>query len=394
MNILLVEPDRTKSWGANNQYIGLLRIAAFHKAKGDQVEYIKGCGKPRQKPEMVYVTSMFTYWYKKAWEAVRYYKKLYPKAKIMLGGIYATLCPDHAKQSGADEIMVGQHPEAKFFAPDPTVLPEKPDFIYLMTSYGCPNSCSYCATHLLYGSGIKQTPYQEVFDEIKIQHDRGFRKIYFGDDNLTYTPEDHLIPLCEMIIKNGLKIEFSVPGGMQASYITKDLAKLMWKAGFRKVSTAIESTNEAVLSKMGRRNNSTKDDLVNCIDNFEAAGFKRHEIDVYFIIGMPYQTLDDILDTLTFLIKLRVWAHPQRWTPIPGTLDYKRHHLEGWDLEDLYYKSFLIEGVNFTDADLDFVYSIARLFNIGSRYTNGESLFINDRIHNSLLEKFTLSGGR
>jgi radical SAM superfamily enzyme YgiQ (UPF0313 family) len=174
---------------------------------------------------------------------------------------------------------------------------------------------------------------------------------------------------------------------MQASHVTKELASIMWKAGFRKVSTAIESVDENVLKKMGRKNNSTKDDLVNCIDNFESAGFKRHEIDVYFIIGMPYQTLDNILDTLSFLIKLRVWAHPQRWTPIPGTLDYRRHSLENWDLEDLYYKSFLVKGVNFTDKDLDFIYRIARFFNVGARYTNGESLFHGDPIHRMFFER-------
>ena len=390
MNILLVEPDKSRSWGANNQYIGLLRIGAYHKGKGDQVEYIRGCGCPKHKPSLIYVTSIFSYWYKQVWGAVRYYKKLYPKAKVMLGGIYATLCPEHAKESGADEVFVGQHPKARLYPPDPTILPEKPQFIYSMSSYGCPNHCSYCATHLLYGAGIRQTPYKEVFKEILLQKKRGYRKIYFGDDNLGYKAEQHLIPLCELIIKNKPKMEFSIPGGMQASHITKDLAKIMRQAGFRKVSTAIESVDEKVLMKMGRKNNSTKDNLVNCIDNFEAAGFKRNEIDVYFIIGMPYQTLDDILDTLAFLLKLRVWAHPQRWTPIPGTLDYKRYNLEKWDLEDLYYKSFLIDGVNFTDKDLNFVYRIARFFNIGSRYTGGESLYINDSIHKLLRMRFKL----
>lgn len=387
MNVLLVEPDKSKSWGSNNQYIGLLRIAAYHKAMGDRVEYVRGCGCPKLKPDLIYVTSMFTYWYRSVWEAVRHYKKLFSKARVMVGGIYATLCPEHAKQSGADEVMAGQHPQAQFYPPDPTVLPEKPDFVYSMTSYGCPNGCSYCATHLLYGKGIRQVSCKEVFEEIKLQHKRGFKKIYFGDDNIGFNAEKHLIPLCELVIKNKLKMEFSVPGGMQATHVTKGLAKLMRQAGFRKVSSAIESVNEKVLLQMGRKNNSTRDDLVRCIDNFEAAGFKRNEIDVYFIIGMPYQTLEDILDTLVFLIRLRVWPHPQRWTPIPGTLDYKRYNLEKWDLEDLYYKSFLIEGVNFTDADLNFIYSIARFFNIGSRYTNGESPFIEDGIHKLFREK-------
>ena len=37
------------------------------------------------------------------WDAIFFYRSLFPKAKISLGGIYASLTPDHAKDAGADE---------------------------------------------------------------------------------------------------------------------------------------------------------------------------------------------------------------------------------------------------------------------------------------------------
>jgi len=119
---------------------------------------------------------MFTYHYQEVWEAVRYYKFLYPGAKVLLGGIYATLCSDHAKESGADEVMIGQHPEAINYAPDPTLLPDKAKFAYYFTSYGCNRACTYCATHLLYGKGIRQMPVSQVADELAFLLGKGFRE--------------------------------------------------------------------------------------------------------------------------------------------------------------------------------------------------------------------------
>ena len=122
MNILLVEPKMPRSWGANNQFVGLLRIANWLNSTGHNIRYVQSPTiPPGFTPDEIYVTSMFTYHYKAVWEAVKFYKFMYPLAHLKLGGIYASLCPEHAKGSGADEIFVGQHPEAMHYPPDPTL---------------------------------------------------------------------------------------------------------------------------------------------------------------------------------------------------------------------------------------------------------------------------------
>jgi len=136
LNVLLVEPQKTKSWGKNNQHTGLLKIANWQKSIGNNVQYVVSPALPAFYPDEIYFTSMFTYDYKNVWNAIKLYRAQYPKAKTLLGGIYASLCPEHATKSGVDEVFVGQHPVAKNYPPDPTVLNYSQDFAYIFTSYG------------------------------------------------------------------------------------------------------------------------------------------------------------------------------------------------------------------------------------------------------------------
>lgn len=393
MNVLLVEPQKKKSWGKNNQYVGLLRIATYHQEQGDEVEYVVAPTMPRLKPDLVYITSMFTYWYDMVYEAVRLYKQMYPLSKVLLGGIYATLCPDHAKQSGADEVMVGQHTEAKEYPPNPDVLPYPQDFAYLFTSYGCNRTCTYCATHLLYGAGIRLVPAKKVVKDIRFLLSRGYRKIYIGDDNLLYDSANHIDRICEEIIANKLRVEIHIPGGMSAKDFTQKTAYLMRGAGVKEISFAIESTSEEVLARMGRKDNVKQEDLLRALEYSDKAGFKRQDINTYFIVGLPYQEVEDMVDTLIFLIDCGVWVHPQRLTPIPNTVDWKRMGLEDMDYLDLHYKEFVAPGQsNFTGNDLEQIYKIARFFNIATRYTSGYDWIKNKEIIPTLFRQKLLEG--
>lgn len=372
MHVLLVEPNIKKTWGANNQYVGLLRIANWLKSTGNTIEYVVAPTMADRAPEEIFITSMFTYAYQEVWDAVWHYKQWYPNAKVRLGGIYATLCPEHAARAGAHEVMVGQHPEARAYAPDPSALPYKQEHAYLFTSYGCNRACTYCATHILFGQGIRQEEPDKVLADLRFLYRKGFKKIWFGDDNLLFNAAGHIDRICEEIIRSGMKIELSVPGGMAAKDFTLKTALLMREAGFVKLSFALESTSAEVRKMMGRASNATQEDLIRTCEILDKAGFVRGETDVYFIIGLPYQKEEDMLDTLTFLLSLGLWVHPQRFTPIPNTVDWKRLGLEGKDYADLYYKTYLAPGQS--DETLESIYKIARHFNIGRRYTNQDWL--------------------
>ena len=50
---------------------------------------------------------MMTYWYPGVQETIEIIRSVFPQTPIVLGGIYARLCADHAKKyAGADHVIV------------------------------------------------------------------------------------------------------------------------------------------------------------------------------------------------------------------------------------------------------------------------------------------------
>jgi len=114
-------------------------------------------------PAAILVTSLMTYWYPGAAAAIRLARERFPGVPVILGGIYATLCPEHARRhSGADLVVAGPgeaavwrllheitgFPPAGPVWPDPEDLDslpypaldllDHPSFIPILTSRGCP----------------------------------------------------------------------------------------------------------------------------------------------------------------------------------------------------------------------------------------------------------------
>src|SRR5947208_3109080 len=78
--VLLVEPDYYTRYPP----LGLLKISTMHKSIGDRVKLVRGCKRISFKPDIVYVTSLFTYSWKAVYEAVGFYKRRFPSSKLIL----------------------------------------------------------------------------------------------------------------------------------------------------------------------------------------------------------------------------------------------------------------------------------------------------------------------
>ena len=77
---------------------GLSRRFRRYGAKREEMEAELRAAKT---PDLVLVTTIMTYWYPGAVEAVRLVRTVFPKAKIVVGGIYTSLCPSHAAEQMA-----------------------------------------------------------------------------------------------------------------------------------------------------------------------------------------------------------------------------------------------------------------------------------------------------
>ncbi|MCM8781297.1 MAG: Fe-S oxidoreductase, partial [Candidatus Omnitrophica bacterium] len=182
MKVLLVEPQKSQKYYTQYPPLGLLKLAAYHKEKGDEVKLIKGFSDNGFYPDRIYITSLFTYAWGPVHEVVRYYSQKYKKAEITVGGIYATLCPDHLKETFKDRIEIhkGLIEEVEDVLPDYSLVPSWQASV-LFASRGCIRKCPFCSVPQI-------EPHFKVKKSIKHLIYPGHKKVILWDNNILASP--------------------------------------------------------------------------------------------------------------------------------------------------------------------------------------------------------------
>ncbi len=227
MKVLLVEPNFPIPSKSKNHRdflpIGLLKLASYHRKRGDEIELVRGNQYfPDFYPNQIKITSLFTYWADYVWESVRFYKESYPKAKVIIGGIYASLMPKHCKKSGCDEVFIGVDKEAEKCKPAYDLVDV--DYQIVHTSRGCVRRCKFCGTWKI----EPEFTYKE-----SIKEEICSNRIIFYDNNLLANPfiKDILKEL--MNAKHNNRVVYSESQcGIDGRLLTPELAKLLKKARF------------------------------------------------------------------------------------------------------------------------------------------------------------------
>jgi excisionase family DNA binding protein len=287
------------------------------------------------RPQVILITSSMTFRWHSIRGCIALTKEVFPNVPIVLGGIYATLAYEHAKnQSGADFVIQGPG-EAKalslvneltgnqrrmtkpmpFWAFD-LLPPEKRTFAMLLTSYGCTRNCAHCASRLLYG-GYRKRDTGEVIAEIDDRYNRyGVRDFHLYDDDLLEDSPNHFEVWAKEAVKRFPKARFHVPNALLIDQLTLRNAELIKELKVKPVVLGVDAVHEAEL--LGRWWISFKA-IKDTVDLLEKAGFKRYDIKIYVHVSHPTQTLRSLLETIRFLLELGVRLALNRYTPIPGT---------------------------------------------------------------------------
>jgi len=92
--ILLIWPRFTMR-GREPVPLGLLKIAGYHRSQGDEVRLVRSVAPLiDERPDRVYVSSLFTYDCGLVIAQVRAVQGAWPDAEVLIGGIWASLMPD------------------------------------------------------------------------------------------------------------------------------------------------------------------------------------------------------------------------------------------------------------------------------------------------------------
>ena len=324
-----------------------------------------------QKPDIILISSGMTYWYPGVREVVEISRHLYPKVPIVIGGVYATLCRDHAeKEMGADAVIAGAvYPLLsclleKLCLPAPNRPPGEDllidrdllsDSAVVRMNRGCPFRCAYCASHRLDG-GFHGGSWKQAWDTVRAIHTEiGTRNFAFYDDALLSEKERGIMPFLEAVISAECGLSFYTPNGVHLAYLDKELCIQMRRAGFREVRIGLESSDarfHGIYDKKLR-----VDDLAHAVEWLKSAGFLPWEIGIYIMVGFPAQTRLEVVESIRFLAQLGVRICIAEYSPVPGTELWKESvAISSYPLEEeplTHNNSILpLKWKDFTERDL------------------------------------------
>ncbi|MGB9629916.1 MAG: B12-binding domain-containing radical SAM protein [Thermodesulfobacteriota bacterium] len=343
------------------------------------------------KPDAIGITSGMTYWYPGVFRAIMILREFFRETPILLGGIYSSLCHEHAKKySGADYVLdrIDEVEALKLFAkvtgtliPIQQSLPLKKrrkvpnidqelqsenlpypcfdlypqlDYTCIMTSRGCPFRCSYCASPWLSKRFLRRDPFR-VVDEIEYWSTHyKVHNIAFYDDALLIDAYEFFIPMVKEIIRRGIQCNFHTPNGLHIREIDQEVADLLFRGNFKTIRLGLETSNkEAQLETGGKVENQQ---FQQAVKHLRRSGYSNHEIGVYIMAGLPGQRVEEVEESIEFVRESGAKPYLVEYSPIPQTPMFeKAKKFSSFDLENepLFHNNSLLpcQWEGFTMAD-------------------------------------------
>ncbi len=284
-------------------------------------------------PDLVLVTSIMTYWYPGVVVILNLIKEIWPKVPVIVGGIYATLCFEHAQKmldayilKGPVEIDENQKLLSNKLGLDlnfknsfdlsiqADLYLETP-FAVLMLNRGCPFGCDYCASKELFPKFLIRS-YEDVFREFEFLYKRGIRNFAFYDDALLVNWQNSIGPFLEMILKKGIKdVNFHVPNGLHVRFLSKEVCELLKRAGFKTIRLGLETVN--FKNRWDKKLTYEEWDIG--VKNLISAGFKKDQLGAYILFGLPEQEEKEVVEAINFVKRYGIRPHLAYYSPIPKT---------------------------------------------------------------------------
>jgi hypothetical protein len=293
----------------------------FGKPREDFQEFLRA-----RRYDAVLIQASMTYWYLGIREVIEDVYRLQPSAKVVLGGVYSTLCPSHARSLGADLAIEGSDLEPLWkllsMKPDkemPYWPPGYSDVGIIKITEGCPFHCTYCAAPLMWPR-FSARPTADCLKEMNNLIKIGATNIAFYDDALLYRGDQALIPFLKEVIKSDHRISFHTPNALNARFMTPELAGLMVRAGFKSFFFGLESATASWQHATGGKVNS--DEFEVAVKHLRAAGAQ--SILAYIIAGHPDLDAQDLEFSIRFAHQCGTRVILSEFSPVPGTIDSEK----------------------------------------------------------------------
>jgi len=323
----------------------------------------------RINPDLVGV-SCFSFDVRPAFEIARMVKEVLPKVHIVMGGPHPTGLPEHTlRDKNVDSVVIGEGEEtlnelaeavrkgsdfngirgiaykdsgkivfnqprehikdfdsisfpayhlinldAYFEFPDPHGMATRhPRFMSILTSRGCPYSCTYC--HNTFGKVFRPRSPENVLAEMELlYHKYGIREFHIEDDSFNVDLE-RAEKILDMIHERDMKISIQFPNGIRADRINDQFARKLRRAGTFMVAIGVESASPRILKQIKKNL-----DLHKIAHAVRILAKQKILVWGYFMLGFLNEKREEAKETINFGRRLRLhFASFSIVVPYPGT---------------------------------------------------------------------------
>lgn len=268
-SILLVEP----AYKTKYPPLGLMKLATYHKTKGDEVVFVKGCKKNVQYQywDRVYISTLFTWTWEETVRTINFYRTtLFNFAgRCFVGGILASLMPDDLfnatgiqpvegllndprKIEQEDDIIIDH------LAPDYEILRqvENDNFKYSntdaylgYTTRGCVWNCDFCAVRTFEPKYVPYVNMKSTIHDVIDRHGEKQNLILMDNNVLASGKFDQIIDDIKSIgfvkgatfgpTKRKRIVDFNQ--GLDARFLTKEKMKRLSEIPLEPMRIAFDS---------------------------------------------------------------------------------------------------------------------------------------------------------
>ncbi|MAH06706.1 hypothetical protein CMI38_00465 [Candidatus Pacearchaeota archaeon] len=202
-------------------------------------------------------------------------------------------------------------PQDKYWTPGVRRYP----YAIMMTSRGCPYSCTFCSNFRTQGKQFRARSPENVLAEIDhLVKEYGVKEINIVDDNFTFLPK-RVKEICDGLIERNYDLELKTGNGIRADRVSLPMLKHMKRAGFYLVAYGVETGSERILKKM--RKGETLDHIRRAVRWSKQAGLLTEG---FFMFGNEGEGRKEMLETIKFAKELDLSvAQFQIYTPVPGS---------------------------------------------------------------------------
>ncbi len=251
-------------------------------------------------------------------------------------------------------------PYQRYTLPKSSITAPVP-FLPMLTSRGCPFGCHYCPYPVGQGLPWRYRSPRNVVDEIEhLVKDLGIQYILFRDPMFSLR-QKRVIEICNEIQRRGLVFKWKCE--TRPDCLNEETLRAMAAAGCDGINFGVESAEVEIQANVGRKPIS-REDIIEIVALCRKLGIKTF---CFFIIGLPGDTVQTILETIAFAIRLRAnWIQFTAASPFIGTKLRDWAISQGLTSEDEYAyinsHEVTIGNENLTKSQIETLHRFAKFF--------------------------------